>query len=155
MIAHWMVVLGPWFWVVLGVILLVLEILAPGTMFLWFGVAALIVGGLSFVIDFGWQSALILFAVLSLLSVIVGRFILSKTAKSGTDKPLLNDRAQALVGDIYQLDEPIVNGHGRVKVRDSYWRISGPDCLAGSRIKVIGGEGTELEVVLVEPDSQS
>ena len=41
MIAHWMMVLGPWFWVVLGVLLLVLEILAPGTMFLWFGVAAL------------------------------------------------------------------------------------------------------------------
>nr|WP_321455892.1 NfeD family protein [uncultured Cohaesibacter sp.] len=149
MIAHWVVMLGPWFWVVLGVLLLVLEILAPGTMFLWFGVAALVVGGLAFLFDFGWHSALILFAILSLVSVIAGRFILSKTAKSGTDKPLLNKRAEALVGDIYLLDEPITNGHGRVKVRDSYWRVRGPDCPAGSRVKVVGGEDTELDVELV------
>nr|WP_321460790.1 NfeD family protein [uncultured Cohaesibacter sp.] len=150
MIAHWMMVLGPWFWVVVGLVLLVLEILVPGTMFLWFGVAALIVGALSFVIDFSWQNEFILFAILSLISVIAGRYILSKTAKGSTDKPLLNERVQALVGNIYQLDEPIVNGHGRVKVRDSYWRIKGPDCPQGSRVKVVGGEGTMLDVELVD-----
>ncbi|WP_319412916.1 NfeD family protein [uncultured Cohaesibacter sp.] len=150
MIAHWMMVLGPWFWVVVGLVLLVLEILVPGTMFLWFGVAALIVGALSFVIDFSWQNEFILFAILSLISVIAGRYILSKTAKGSTDKPLLNERVQALVGNIYQLDEPIVNGQGRVKVRDSYWRIKGPDCPQGSRVKVVGGEGTMLDVELVD-----
>ena len=149
MIAHWIGELGAWFWVIVGVVLLVLEILVPGTMFLWFGIAALVVGMLSFAIVMSWQTALILFAVLSLLSVILGRYIVNRGAKAGTDKPMLNDRAEALIGTVYQLDEPIVNGHGRIKVRDSYWRVSGPDSPVGSRVRVVGGEGTLLEVEAV------
>ncbi len=150
MIQQWMMMLGPWFWVILGVVLLVLEIIAPGTMFLWFGIAALVVGGISFFIALSWQSALILFAVLSLISVVIGRMIMSRTAKSGTDKPMLNERAQSLVGLVCQIDEPIINGQGRVKVRDSYWRVRGPDCPEGTRVRVVGCEGTRLDVELAD-----
>ncbi|WP_316860691.1 NfeD family protein [uncultured Cohaesibacter sp.] len=150
MIQQLIVSLGTWSWVILGLALLVLEIVAPGIMLLWFGIAALLVGGIAFLVDLGWQSSLILFAILSLCSVLVGRFILAKTANSATDKPMLNKRALALVGNVYQLEEPIVNGHGRVKVRDSYWRVIGPDCPAGSRIEVVGGDGASLEVSPVE-----
>ena len=142
--------LGPWAWVILGLILLVLELVAPGTMFLWFGVAALVVGGISFVIDLSWQGAFIRFAVLSLISVIVGHMIMRRFGPATTDKPLLNERAQSLVGTVYQLDEPIENGQGRVKVHDSYWRVSGPDCPSGSRVRVIGVDGTMLEVEPLE-----
>ena len=150
MIATFFHDLGPWAWVILGLVLLVLEIIAPGTMFLWFGIAALLVGGVGFVIDLGWQSAIILFGILSLISVIVGRMILARTSKTATDKPLLNERAMALVGQIFELDEPIVNGKGRVKVHDSYWRVSGPDCPAGSRVEVTGGKDVVLEVSPVD-----
>lgn len=137
--------LGPWAWIILGLLLLVLEIIAPGTLFLWFGIAALLVGGASFLFDIGWQNAFILFGVLSLISVIVGRMILSRTASNATDRPMLNQRAQALVGKTYRLDEPLENGHGRVKVHDSYWQIVGPDCPAGSKIEITGANGTVLE----------
>ena len=146
MIQEIFVGLGPWSWLILGLVLLVLEIVAPGTMFLWFGVAALLVGAISFVVDLGWQSAFILFGVLSLISVILGRMLVNRVSKTKSDKPLLNERALALVGEVFVLDEPIENGLGRVKVRDSYWRVSGPDCPSGSRIRVVGGEGTELQV---------
>ena len=36
--------LGPWGWMIAGLILLGLEIIAPGNVFVWFGVAALITG---------------------------------------------------------------------------------------------------------------
>ena len=36
--------LGPWSWWILGLILLALEIVVPGNVFVWFGVAALITG---------------------------------------------------------------------------------------------------------------
>ncbi|PLW75262.1 NfeD family protein [Cohaesibacter celericrescens] len=136
----------PWFWLILGLVLLVLEIAAPGTMFLWFGVAAVVVGGISFVIDFGWQFAFILFGVLSLVSVIVGRMLLKRSGGSVSDQPLLNQRALALVGRSFHLDEPIENGQGRVKVNDSYWRVRGLDCPAGSKVVVTGSDGTILDV---------
>ena len=138
--------LGPWAWVILGLVLLVLEILAPGTMFLWFGVAALLVGSIGFLVSLSWQSAFILFGVLSLISVVIGRYILGRISSKTTDKPLLNERAQALVGQVYQLDDPIENGQGRVKVNDSYWRVAGPDCPTGTKVEVIGGKGSLLEV---------
>lgn len=41
---------------------------------------------------------------------------------------------------------PIVNGVGRVRVGDSEWRATGPDLPTGSRVLVVGAEGTTLEV---------
>ena len=36
--------LGPWNWMVLGFVLIVMEIVAPGVFMLWIGIAALIAG---------------------------------------------------------------------------------------------------------------
>ena len=41
--------LGPWNWFILAVILFLLETIVPGVHFIWFGLAAFIVGALSFV----------------------------------------------------------------------------------------------------------
>lgn len=146
MIKDTFLALGPWAWIILGLVLLVLEIVAPGTMFLWFGVAALLVGGLSFVVDPGWQNALILFGVLSLISVIVGRMLLNRYASKHSDQPLLNQRGKALIGNVYHLDEPIENGQGRLRIQDSYWRIKGPDCPSGTRVRITGADGPLLDV---------
>lgn len=146
MIQQFFIEQGEWAWLILGLVLLALELVAPGTMFLWFGLAAMVVGFIGFFIDLSWQSAFILFGLLSLVSVIAGRMILKKTAKTATDKPLLNERANALVGQVFSLDAPIENGQGRVKVNDSYWRVSGPDCPAGGKVRVTGSNGTVLDV---------
>lgn len=147
MIQQFFIEQGEWAWLILGLLLLVLELLAPGTMFLWFGLAALIVGILGFFVELSWQHAFILFGLLSLVSVIAGRYILKRTASTASDKPLLNARAQALVGQVYILDAPIENGQGRVKVNDSYWRVAGPDVAAGQKVRVVGSNGTVLDVV--------
>ena len=65
--------LGAWTWFIAGVLLLILEVLAPGTFFLWFGVAAIVTGIVAMIHDFGWQTELILFAVLAIVFVVVGR----------------------------------------------------------------------------------
>ncbi len=146
MIVELLTSLGPWAWIIGGLLLLVLEILAPGTLFLWFGLAALAVGFFSFVFDMGWQAEFIQFAVLSLISVVIGRMIMSRSSQTASDKPLLNERGKALIGQVFVLSEPIVNGKGRIKVNDSFWRVSGPDCETGSKVKVVDGEGTLLSV---------
>ncbi|MHA1559836.1 MAG: NfeD family protein, partial [Alphaproteobacteria bacterium] len=56
--------LGPWTWIIVGLILLALEIFVslPGSLFLFTGVAALIVGASALVFDWAWQFQLFGFA---------------------------------------------------------------------------------------------
>ena len=138
--------LGPWNWLIAGVILLGLEVLAPGNIFVWFGVAALMTGALAFFADLGWQAELIVFVVLAVILVLAGRRLFARDRQPG-EQPLLNDRAQRYVGGVYVLGEPIIDGKGRVKIDDTRWRVSGPDVPSGTRVKVVGVDGTVLTVV--------
>lgn len=135
-----------WHWWVLAVLLMLIEVLAPGTFFLWLGLAAGLVGLLLVVVpDLGWQLQVLVFAVLAVLAVLAGRAWLKRhpieTADSG-----LNRRADALVGEIHVLAEPIRTGRGAVKVGDTVWRAEGPDLPKGARVRIVAVEGTTLKV---------
>jgi membrane protein implicated in regulation of membrane protease activity len=137
--------LGAWTWFIAGILLLILEVLAPGTFFLWFGVAAIVTGIVAMVHDFGWQTELILFAVLAIAFVVVGRRYFSYD-RQRSDQPLLNERAARLVGRDFTLAEPIVGGAGKLRIEDSTWRIAGPDLPSGTRVRVTGHDGALLTV---------
>ncbi|WP_428698488.1 NfeD family protein [Stappia sp.] len=141
--------LGPWIWWIVGLLLLGLEVLAPGTFFLWFGLAAIIVGTLAIVVDIPWQLALVLFGVLSVASMIAGRMVMSRKGNEGGD-PNLNRRADRLIGREFVLAAPISNGEGTVGIDDTVWRVRGPDCPAGTRIAIAGVDGATLVVALAE-----
>ena len=64
-----------------------------------------------------------------------------------SERPLLNERATQLIGQTFDLVDPIVNGRGSVKIGDSIWRVEGPELPKGARIKVVGADGTLLKVV--------
>ncbi|MBN8996236.1 MAG: NfeD family protein [Rhizobiales bacterium] len=138
--------LGAWTWFIAGILLLILEVLAPGTFFLWFGVAAMATGVVAMIHDFGWQTELILFAILAIAFVIVGRRYFSYDWKR-SDQPLLNERAARLIGRDFVLAEPIVGGAGKLRIEDSSWRIAGPDLPSGTRVRVTGHDGALLTVV--------
>jgi inner membrane protein len=137
--------LGPWTWWVLGLVLLGLEILVPGNVFVWFGVAALLTGVLALFTELGWQVELIVFVVLALVLVVAGRRLFARTTQPG-EQPFLNDRAHRLVGSSYMLSAPIVDGHGQVKVDDTNWRVVGPDLPSGTLVKVVDADGAVLKV---------
>jgi len=137
--------LGPWTWVVLGLVLLALEIVVPGNVFVWFGVAAILTGLLALFTAFGWQVELTVFVVLALVLVVVGRRVFSRAAQPG-ERPFLNDRAHRLVGSTYVLSAPIVDGNGHVRIDDTTWRVQGPDLPSGTRVKVVGADGALLKV---------
>ena len=63
-----------------------------------------------------------------------------------SDQPNLNRRGQQYVGRTFTLDEPIVNGLGKIHVDDSTWKIEGNDCPAGTKVKVTGVDGVILKV---------
>ena len=122
--------LGPWNWVVLGLVLMIFEVAAPGIFFLWFGIAALIVGGIAILLGdsawLHWQLQVILFLFLSVISVFIGRRLIGAT-DIVSDEPLLNRRGEQLIGQVVTLEEATVNGRGRARVGDSLWRVTGPD----------------------------
>lgn len=139
-----------WHWWVVALVLICIEIFAPSAFFIWCGIAAAVTGIALLVIPvMSWQIQFILFAVLSLVSVILGRMYVSTRGVMDSDQPALNRRGEQYLGRTFTLEEPISNGTGRVRVGDSYWRIQGDDMDKGSRIKVIAVNGSTLVVEAV------
>lgn len=137
--------LGSWSWVVLGLILLGLEILAPGTIFLWFGLSAIVVGVFALLFGFGWQVHVALFVVLSLVSLFAGRKLMLRSAKD-TGDPGLNRRGSRYIGREFTLTAPLNEGEGKLSIDDTIWRISGPDLPAGTKVRVETVDGARLLV---------
>lgn len=137
-----------WHWLVLGVALLVLEMFAPGVLFVWMGIAAGVVGGILWAMpELGWQTQWLLFAVLSVVSIVMARLLIVRSGNK-TDEPTLNRRGEQYVGRVFTLEQAMVNGIGKIRVDDTTWKVSGADCAAGAQVRVIGTDGVVLKVEL-------
>lgn len=151
MIESWFQDYGGWTWLVLGMILLSVEILVAGTFFLWFGVAGLIVGLLTFALGgtviWTLQAQLIVFVLLSIALVIAGRRFMSKRVSQESDAPLLNQRAKQIIGREAILVEAISQGVGRIKLGDTIWRVKGEDAPVGAKVKIVGEDGATMLLV--------
>ncbi len=137
--------LGTWNWLIFGFILMALEVIAPGVFLFWLGLAALLVGLVSFVVHLAWQMQLVLFAVFAAAAVPVWRR-LARTSSSASESPFLNQRSQALLGREFTLEKPIIDGSGTMRIGDTVWRVAGPDTPAGTRVKVVRVDGANLTV---------
>jgi hypothetical protein len=137
--------LGSWNWFILAAVLLLLEVMAPGTFMLWLGLSATLVGLISLVVDWSWQYQLLAFAAFAIAAIPLWRRV-GAHAKSPTDQPFLNRRADAFIGQVFTLEKPIVAGCGTIGIGDTVWRISGPDCPSGSKVKVAAVDGGTLKV---------
>ncbi len=141
----YLITLGAWNWLILGAVFLTLELAAPGAFMLWLGLAALAVGLISFAVDWSWQAQLFAFAVLSLALLPVWRRYAPKVERP-SEAPLLNRRPESYIGRTFTLENPIVDGIGRVRIDDTIWRVSGPDSPAGSQVRIMRAEGPNLFV---------
>lgn len=135
-----------WYWWVLAVVFLGLEIMITGFFFLWLAVAAFVVGALVLLMPaMVFDVQLLLFSLLAIAAVIGWwRYGYSKSQTS--DHPLLNRRGAQYVGRTFSVSEAIVNGQGKIKVDDGLWKVRGEDCPAGSKVKVVAVNGTVFEV---------
>lgn len=141
-----------WYWWVAAVLLLTVEMLAPGFFFMWMAISAFIVGCIVLLIPAASADVqLLLFSVLAVVSILVWNRMV-KPIPAETDHPLLNKRGAQYIGRVFTLQEAIVNGGGKIKVDDSIWKVRGKDCSAGSRVRVIAVTGTVLEVRKLERD---
>ena len=135
-----------WHWWSLGIALLVLEAFAPGAIFLWMGIAAGVVGVVLLVAPaMAWQAQLIAFAVLSVVAV-VGWRLFQRGRGPRREASTLNRRGEQYVGRRFTLDQPIVNGDGKLRIDDTMWRVAGEDMTAGTTVRVVGADGVILKV---------
>lgn len=136
---------GPWLWFAGAVALLTLETIVPGVHFMWFGVAAAIVGVLALLLPITWTWQMILFALIAVATVFwVRRYADPKLVKS--DEPSLNVRGSQYIGRTVVVDDAIVNGRGKVRIGDTTWGAEGEDAPKGAKVEVTGVNGTVLVV---------
>ncbi len=148
-IANLLAPYGAWNWLLLALVLFSLEAIVPGVHFVWFGVAAILVGLLGLATDFAWQWQLIAFAVLAVATAFIARRY-ARADNTPSDTPDLNLRGQQYVGRVVTVEEPIRAGRGKVRVADTLWQAEGTDAAAGTRVKVTGVRDT---VLVVAPES--
>jgi membrane protein implicated in regulation of membrane protease activity len=140
---------GPWSWIIAGLVLLALELVLPGGILVWMGVAGIVTGLMLLFQPMSWPLQWLIFGVLSLGSILVWlRY--SRSRPPATDRPLLNQRTDQLIGQEAVLDAPIAQGHGRVVLGDTVWRVSGPDLPAGRKVKIVGSSGAVLRVAPID-----
>jgi inner membrane protein len=133
-------------WAAVALLLFAAEALAPGAFMLWMGFAATalfvavwVVPGIPLLVQ------AVAFVVLSFVSVQVYRtWFRGKERQS--DKPLLNRRAEQMVGRVVPLEQAIVGGRGRVKIDDAFWVVAGPELPEGSEVRVVAVDGMTLKV---------
>lgn len=146
--------LGPWTWWVVGLALLAAEIVLPGVFLMWIGIAAILVGSLSLALwgdtVWTWQLQVVTFAVLSVVSALIGRRVMMRQ-ETNTDQPLLNQRGASLIGRTATLVQPISEGRGRIRLDDTTWIVAGPDLPVGTRVRIVSSMGGTLKVEEVTP----
>lgn len=141
-----------WYWWVLALLFLGLELLISGFFFLWIASAAVVTGIVALVfVGLELQGQMMSFSLLAVLALLLWKVYRSKSFLHTTDQPLLNKRGAQYIGRVFVLIEPIHNGQGKVRVDDTFWKVCGPDCLVGTKVRVIALQGIVFEV---EPVSE-
>lgn len=136
-----------WYWWALAALLLICEMTLPGVVFLFLALGAASAGLFLLVVpNVAIELQLVIFAVVSAGSALMLRPLLRGLQHARTEDPNLNARGQSMVGRTVVLDQPILDGRGRVKLGDGSWTVTGPDMVAGARVRVTAVNGTELRV---------
>ena len=134
-----------WWWLIAATVLGIGELVVPGVFLIWLAAGAAVTGFITLVFGPPLAAQFGLFAALSLAAVYLGRRWYAANPIPSSD-PLLNERGARLVGRNVEVVGDIKGGRGRVRVDDSVWNCTGPDCEAGTRVQVVGADNTSLVV---------
>ena len=139
-----------WLWLIGGVVLLILEVIAPGFFLVFIGAAAMATGLFTVLFGLGLAPQLALFALYAVIAVLFGRRFYANRAVDSAD-PLLNDRVGRLVGKTVTVVADVDDHSGRVRVGDSEWSARGGPAAIGERVRITGVEGNCLTVEAHRP----
>jgi len=133
-------------WMVAGLVLLLLEVLAPGVFMMWLGLAACGTGLIVLASGIGFELQVVTCGVLAAISLAVGLRLRRAPAKLIVQQGGLAGRAATALS--------FRGREGRVRVGDSDWsaRVPAgvPEPAEGARLRVEGVDGT---VLIVRPEA--
>ena len=141
---------AKWIWLYIGAFMMLAEIMAPGFVIFFFGLAAATIGLLlfilpsSFELSLAWQLAL--FSFFSILYLVTLRRYAKSVFMGDTDDSRALDTEYA--GRFAKVTETIRPGvPGRVMLGDAEWAALSEEQLdPGIEVKVIGRENLTLKV---------
>lgn len=132
-----------WHWLAAGIALAVLEILLPGNVLIWLGIAAGCVGGIMLAVPgLSPVAQLAIFVVAAVASLGLG----FGWRRQRNQQTTVNIGSARLVGQTGILETAIIAGRGEMRLGDSYWPVSGPDLPAGTTVIVTASDGVMLTV---------
>jgi hypothetical protein len=135
-----------WYWWALAAVLMICEMMMPGVVFMFLAIGAAAAGLLLLIAsDLSLEMQLVVFAAIAVASA-VGLRPFFRGLQKRSDDPNLNARGNSLIGKVVVLDQPILGGRGRMKMGDGSWTVTGPDMVAGAKVRVAAVDGTELRV---------
>jgi len=137
-----------WIWAIGGILLLIAEIIAPGFFLVFIGAAAIATGLFTLLFDLGIAPQLALFAIYSVLAVMLGKRWYAEP-NGGDQRHAINEPARRLIGRTVTVVTDIDDHGGRVRVGDGEWNARGGPAAAGERVTVTGVEGNCLIVETV------
>ena len=141
----WLELLTPWHWLTFAVVLIVVEMMIGTFFLLWVGFAAAVTALIHWVFGIGWQIQIVVFFLLSLISIIAWHYY-AKNNPEIDPMPNLNKRGHQHIGKTFTLSHAIVNGVGKINANDSTWKVEGEDMPEGEKVKVIDITGSILKV---------
>jgi inner membrane protein len=115
----------------------------------WVGAGLALVGGLRVLRDDAGGWLLLGAGAIVLAADLLIDIVWARRGAAGSDEPDLNRRGAQSIGQTLTVVEAIVHGRGKVSLGDTLWAADGPDCPAGTRVRVTGVAGTVLLVELV------
>jgi inner membrane protein len=135
-----------WFWVSLGILVLLMEALTPGGFYLLFiGIAGVAVGALAPFVHTLWVQ-IILFAVFSILFIAVFRRPLVKRLRKATPQSDVPE----FIGETARATEFIAaNSEGNIELRGSIWKARNAgdaDLPANAMCTIVSRDGLHLVV---------
>ena len=139
-----------WLWMYAGAVLMLLEIMAPGFVVFFFGLAAATVGLILFGVDLSGTLQVALFSALSVLYLLtLRRFLKSIFVGDTTKSQKVDGEYVGRVGRVVEAIRPEVPG--RILLGDAEWTASATEWLApGTEVRVVAQRNLTMSVEKLE-----
>ena len=142
--------ISPIWWFAFALVLGAVEMVVPSTFLLWPALAALaMTAAVAIWPDLSGELQVVSFAILSLASILIGRWTMSRWNLGKTSDINLNDPAARVVGrmaEVVSFEGP----EGSVVINGTIWQArwsSGQQASPGEKVRIGGAEGSTLLVV--------
>ena len=133
-----------WIWLGVTILAIVVELLTPELVSLWFAIGGIVGIAFSFIPGLPWWGEIIIFAIVSLVLLLTLRPVLKKYLKNKN----LKTNTDRLVGqEVRVLTQADFDTLGTVKIGDVIWNVKSSDgtaLLADEIVKIVEIDGNKL-----------